>query len=825
MCHDTIPRIGGPAVAFVILIVFGVLYQCREYGLGSEASLTLPRIRSGEGAIAGDSGVCLSRSPAYQTGLVLELSSRSTIDASMFRANCTTCQRMMPCLSDLGESERRDFSAEEPAFQPGARNVNISVDSVYHGSRGSGQTAICSTSAGSNVAVCSGGTADFSVGQGIWFPSAGPQALESTPDPPAVTLVGTSGSTTYCYEVAEADYWGGISAASAATCISNGPSTLTPVNYVKIVTATPSCSYCAAVIYRRVGASGDFVRIAELPQAGGTIDDSNLPLTTDSSLPNIAPDLPVDQNWVTQVTAVSPTTLTLATNAPSTASNVTVAHDDTAATQAAVDAAADAGGGTVRLGSGTYNFNEVSYWNGSAWIYTNPTSEPAANEMYGAVHLASNVWIKGVSRERTTVSSLLFAYVYHSIFAAPNPTSSLIPGDLCATGAETMQSRYPINNVQQGATQITLATVTDASNFKPGDVIFYGGGVVNGEVACGQPNNPSAELNLITSVNQQTGTLHLYYPVTKDVPFGRVGTAPFVEQMNTYTKRNITISDMTIQTLGGGYAMALGDVVHLRVSRVDLPGIDWSGKINIAESRDVVLDALYLRVTADDEYDQPRQVTIQNSRLLLEGGSNQLAFSEGAADISLLRDTFASDDSYCGLMGRCDYGGPNAVTFGPGGANYRVISVDFDTSWVEPGVVLQVFPPADGDTPTLNGVLIRNNVIRANGLSTLDGVNLLARATQQTLENNKIYLNPGSSNSWCFEALTGVLENNYCSIAASLAFQGIVRIHPGSAQTEPLALRDNIIEGPSGQPCIGAFDKRSDIVAIEGNMCNGKLVQ
>lgn len=165
------------------------------------------------------------------------------------------------------------------------------------------------------------------------------------------------------------------------------------------------------------------------------------------------------------------------------------------------------------------------------------------------------------------------------------------------------------------------------------------------------------------------------------------------------------------------------------------------------------------------------------------------------------------------------------MTFGPGGANYRVISLDFDTSWVEPGVVLQVFPPADGDTPTLNGVLIRNNVIRANGLSTLDGVNLLARATQQTLENNKIYLNPGSSNSWCFEALTGVLENNYCSIAASLAFQGIVRIHPGSAQTEPLALRDNIIEGPSGQPCIGAFDKRSDIVAIEGNMCNGKLVQ
>jgi len=732
---------------------------------------------------------------------------------------------MTHCLGDRGEADSRNFSAEELAFQVIAPNVDTTIDSVYHDSRGSGQTAICSTSTGSNMAICSNGTADFSVGQGIWVPGAGPQALEQTPAPPTLTLVGASGSTTYCYEVAEADYWGGISAASAATCISNGPSSLTPVNYVKILTAIPRCSYCAAVIYRRIGTSGEFVRIAELPQAGGTIDDSNLPPTTDGSLPNIAPGLAVNQNWVTQVAAVSATTLTLAAGAPSTVSNVTLAHDDTAALQAAVEAASHTGGGTVTLGSGTYNLNQVSYWDGSAWIYTNPTVEPPANEMYGAIHLASNVWIRGKSRKSTTVSSLLFAYVYHSIFAAPNPTSSLIPGSLCATGAETILDRYPINNVAHGAIQIALATVADASNFRPGDIIFYGGGVVNGEVACGEPNNPSAELNVVTSVDRQTGRLHLRYPVTKDVPFGIAGTAPFVEQVNGYAKRNITISDMTIQTLGGGYAIALGDVVHLRVSRVDLPSIDWSGKINIAESRDVVFDALYLRVTADDEYDQPRQVTIQNSRLFLQGGSNQLAFSEGAADILFLRDTVASDDSYCGLMGRCDYGGPNAVTFGPGGANYQVIGAQFDTSWTEPGVVLQVFPPASDNTPTLNGVLIRNNVIRASGLSTVDGVNLLALATLQTLEGNKIYLDPHSPNSWCFEALTGVLKNNYCSIAASMAFQGIVRIHTATAGTKRVALIDNIIEGPGGQPCIGAFDRGSGMVAVHGNTCNGKVVQ
>lgn len=707
----------------------------------------------------------------------------------------------------------------------GGSGVQVSIDSAYHGSHGSMQTTACTMTAGSNVANCPTGTADFAVDQGIRFSGAGPAALESTPNAPIVTLVGAPGSTTYCYQVAEADYWGGISAASTSTCIGNGPPTTTPVNYLRIVTASRSCSYCVAIIYRQIGGSGQFVRIAETPKVGGTIDDSNLPITNDSSLPNVAPNSAINQNWVTQVTAINSTTLTLASRAAASVSSVQAIHDDTAAVQAAVDAVSVAGGGTVWLGAGTYNFNEVSYWNGASWVYTNPTSEPKANEMYGAVHLSSNVEIRGLNRKSTTVSSLLFAYVYHSIFATANPTPSLIPGPLCATGAETVLTKYAINNALRGATEIVLTAAINAANFKPGDLVFYGGGAVNGDVACGVSGNPSAELNRVVSVNLGTGTLHLRYLLTKDVPFGAPGTAAFIAKVNAYAKHDIGISNMTIQTLGGGYAVALGDVVHLRVSRVDMPEIDWSGKINIPESRDVVFDQMFLRITAADEYDQPRQVTFENSQIMLEGGSNQFAFSEGAANISLVHDTFASNDSYCGLLGRCDFGGPNAITLGAGGADYRIVNSQIKGSWTAPGVALQIFGPRDHDTPTLSGVLIRHNIVKANGLSTLDGFNLLAQATEQIVENNRIYLTPEAANSQCIYALTGLIANNYCNVTTLEAFKGIVHVDHTSAQTEPLALIGNMIEGPSGQPCIDFSGKRSDETTVLGNTCNGYCVQ
>ena len=328
------------------------------------------------------------------------------------------------------------------------------------------------------------------------------------------------------------------------------------------------------------------------------------------------------------------------------------------------------------------------------------------------------------------------------------------------------------------------------------------------------------EIELVTSDDNK---LHLRYPVIKDLPFGASVVSPFIAQVNAYTKRNINITDMTIETLGGGYALALGDTVHLRVARVDIPGMDWAGKINMPESRDVELDDIYLRITADDEYDQSRQVTLRDSHIVLEGGSNQMAFSEGAADISLVHDTFTFKDSYCGLGGRCDYGGPKLLTFGAGGADYRITNGEIQASWVEPGTALQTVEPMSSDTPALSGVRIQQTSIRATGTSTLSGINLLTQATHQVVTKNNIYLVPGAANSWCIGTLTGLIEENYCNVVTVEGFQGLIHIFATHRQSGHLTLINNAIEAPAGQPCIFFDGKPPLSVLMKHNTCNGSL--
>jgi hypothetical protein len=109
------------------------------------------------------------------------------------------------------------------------------------------------------------------------------------------------------------------------------------------------------------------------------------------------------------------------------------------------------------------------------------------------------------------------------------------------------------------------------------------------------------------------------------------------------------VSDLALNTNGGAQAAALSDVVHADVINVDMPGVTWSGMLNLNESNGVRLDNIYLHSTSSEEFDQARHVTFVNSKLLLEAGSNQFVFSEGASGITVANNSITSTDRYAGL--------------------------------------------------------------------------------------------------------------------------------------------------------------------------------
>jgi hypothetical protein len=698
--------------------------------------------------------------------------------------------------------------------------------SSFHGS-GSTQTATCSTTTGSNVANCPGGTADFAAGQGVQFANAGPRALYSIPAFPSVTTVGTKGSTTYCYKIATADYWFGISAASSPACVSDGNASPSPVNYSKIVVSGQNCHYCATAIYRQTGGSGPFALIAMLSAIpNGTLDDSNLPAVTASGYPLVAPASPVNQAWTANITAVGSNILTLDAAAPASASSVVVSHDNQAAIQAAVNAVCSTGG-TVLLDAGTYAVNRFSYNQNGTWIYTNPTSEVAANNGAGLIHLGGSasalcngVAIRGVGTNSTSVTSFEPGYSFTAIFADATASPNTLPGALCNTVGVANLTKYSIANVSAGATQIVTSTPGDALKFNAGDIVYYGGGVANGDAACGVPGSPAAEINRVVSVNG-AGVIVLDHPVTKNYPFGPVGTANFVAQVNSWAHHDLGISDMTINGIGGGGTIGLNDCIHCSVTNVDIPAIAWTATLSGAEERDVVFDNDDIRSTGSEELDEVRQVVIRNSRLLLEAGSNQFAASEGATGVQFDNDQFTSDDSFCGLQGRCDYLAPTTLSLSGGGGDYQITNSSFTANWVEPfgGAVTTTNPTS---VPVLDGMLIQGNTFNLQSASAITGINLLAPATHQTVSTNTLYMDGAVANSQGIRISTGLVDSNSLTSATDVSHNGVIDVSNAVAQTEPLTISNNIITLSGFSDAIYTNLSAPTPVTIgPGNSCSG----
>jgi hypothetical protein len=238
---------------------------------------------------------------------------------------------------------------------------------------GSAQSTTGSITAGSNILTVASAI-DFKVGQGIAIPHAGPLPSIGAPAAaPTVTPAGTTGSTSYSYALCYLDGKGGYTAGGPVATITNGNATLSAVNYNAISWPAPPSGVVFVAVLRTAsgGTPSTTGLIAVLPAATTGVNDTGLaPITSlvtylqatmaPVTLPSSLPSAPAGQTLVTQIVAGGGTTvLTLKDAASNTVSGATVLHSDTAAINAALNAASVAATSTgktqiVELSRGQY---------------------------------------------------------------------------------------------------------------------------------------------------------------------------------------------------------------------------------------------------------------------------------------------------------------------------------------------------------------------------------------------------------------------------------------------------------------------------------------
>lgn len=207
----------------------------------------------------------------------------------------------------------------------------------------SGQTTTGAITSGAPTLTL-GAAKDFTNGQGIRVDHAGAATAVTTPTGLGVSPVGTVGTTSYLYQIAAFDAFGGVSAATSGGGINNGNANLTPNNYNDLTFAAGAgpapVGYC---VWRNVAGAGyvwlKMVNNTEFWDWG----------TTDAR-PSWCPATPpagaLSKALITTVSSGGgTTTLTLGANAGTTVSGQTVAHDDTVQLTTAITNLNAAGGG------------------------------------------------------------------------------------------------------------------------------------------------------------------------------------------------------------------------------------------------------------------------------------------------------------------------------------------------------------------------------------------------------------------------------------------------------------------------------------------------
>ena len=238
-----------------------------------------------------------------------------------------TTQKPRGTYAGGGVSVRTSGSPRLAQIPAAASTVNVKD----FGASGSDNTYACSIEAGSTTLTCTTPT-DFQVGQYVAIPTAGIATPLTPAGMPMVTNLGTPGSTTDCYEIVAGDPAEGLTAPSPPGCITTGPtapfSTASGLEVSFTGNGNPNTAYG---IYRSID-GGPFVLVNVA--SGYSYNDYGGDLPTSYDWPAVASGVR-NQTFYAKIIEGSGTIWSLDTPAATTATGVTIRHDDTVAIQTA----------------------------------------------------------------------------------------------------------------------------------------------------------------------------------------------------------------------------------------------------------------------------------------------------------------------------------------------------------------------------------------------------------------------------------------------------------------------------------------------------------
>jgi hypothetical protein len=555
------------------------------------------------------------------------------------------------CLVVANASANADYAAAPQLTQSVAA---LSLTQAFptfpvrsYGASGSSNSFTCTGQAGSNVVNCTEASSDFVVGQGIRIVAAGGEpVLPAITKPPIITPHGTVvGHHTYCYIAYIADPFEGITSGSPPSC-ENGEPDLSYTGTYNELAGDYLYPLNATLWYRSVDNGpyrlivvGHYARdVGQQPSSNGGWPD---PLPADGS------QISKNEDMIAIVTSVNGNQIVLSERLVSTVSNTLVDHDDTVAIQSTINAAVEAGGGTVFFGDGTFNIRRPTFL-----ILPSPE---VSTTVYSQAYVSSR-WVFLVLPKGSSGNVFFQGDDASTILVTP-PTydncASVFGLGIIDSPAWPPSISTSIEEVGQRSTTVTLANDPGPGTLSPGTDIWLYSGAFNPPCVDqnGSPygNCHYSELNTIAAVNGRQ--LTLAYPTSKR--YYDDGVSSFGMVALPVIPHNIVIQDITFDTsdsiLGSGlvYGLLINHVVVNRDS-------GSSGAFGGGYKRDVVIENStwsFGRTDGDgwyDEYDQFTDLKLLNNAITgrappgVETGSQmaKLYMSEGTSEVNIEGNVF-----------------------------------------------------------------------------------------------------------------------------------------------------------------------------------------
>lgn len=540
----------------------------------------------------------------------------------------------------------------EPAVQQsagGALKFNVAS---YHAS-GSDNTYQCSGNAGSDILTCNSASMDFTSGEGIRIVDAGkPERNPAPTEQPVVTPVtwsgksSATGSHSDCYVVYATDVYGGISTPSPRACVSGQPK-LTFAGTYNQLSSPYSLPYTSFLWY--VSEDGGPYQLFNVDSGNGSAQDMEERVGSYGGWPASysagSSGITKNGDFFTIVTAVNGNQITLQEPLDASVTDTEVDHDDTAAIQTAIDAAEQAGGGIVQIGSGHFNVRRPTffYWFSNQTPYTKPTLDYRLKPSFAAGAL---LYITDGSTGRITIEGTGSSTVVQT---PPGGEGSLLTVGSYSSPAYSPFKPISIEPLDKGSTTVTLINTSDAETLHPGDDVWLYTGSFGG--TCPDTNGTAggnchfSELNTILSVSGNTVTLK--YPASKR--YYDDGASSFGMVKLPVTPHDIALEDMTIDTnsivIGPGYVYGLL-VDNVTVNGSPAAGAFWAGfkRDEIIENSSWGIGEGDATWNGTEEFDQFTGIALINDQITGNNapGSDgpsmgaRLYFTEGTSQVLIM---------------------------------------------------------------------------------------------------------------------------------------------------------------------------------------------